>query len=1149
MASSSERHFDRKLWGWWVLASILGMVPLGLGLGLTQWLVLRKRFRRAGWWVLATAGGQVGGGIVLAFGGVLSYVGYDYLQEVLVVVLVSTLSGVMAGAILGLAQWLVLRRWVRRAGWWILVTAACGMAVSLLLIGSTIGGRELVWGGLFLLVVGSAMATGALLARLVGPGGAAMPRCPNCGHTLSPMEVFCSACAFTCGPADWQEWQQVQYLLAEVRSWEWLPATTRAEIAAPYEARLSALRERLGLVSAPSLPRKAPPPRTAPQPPPRPAEAVPSPPEAPFDQWLLSERNIRLLLYGGAVLFVIAAAIFVATQWERMSPPLKFSIVFFLNGGIYLLGYLFWSNRAMRLAGTVLLAVASAFVPLNAVVLYSGILAPRGVSALLTWLVASLFCLLLYALLAFWTRSWVFAALSLAGLVSVVCSALAFAASPLRVWLLTLVAVGFLLLVLARGLRRVPESGFVRQPVRWTIHLAMPVLLLVVAGRAVEAADILASPYKPSRWLLSSLKADLGFSFLSLLLGAGFYLLTDLGKGLTGLWRGLTERSPWRLLPRYLAPLFLALALYAGFTTLRSPGGETGTQELAVRLIFMLLAAGYLWLGARLRWHTGDLFEGLPLFCNGYLLPLVVTLTTVERGVVDLAIVLLAGVALLALSAQLQRAYGWVYGAAWLFLLPFYLLLAHYVPLLHIRGGYMAILALNYALAGYALGRVRGLFYGGPFLSAAVLLSVLVPVLTAASPALTTVVLLLGALFYLGMALWRRWPWALLPATVWLDVALAPLLGVFLGDPSLFPVGLAFAYMGMTLALAGAGLAVERRAGLAWAWPVYTIAGFTLLFAYAFALTETVPAIILSVVFAGLLLCWSWLYRRYETWGPLPGSFCTYAGLLFLVVGHLYGTDLLDAWEVWPVIGAGLCGLLLGVSWLLRRASGDVRRLYRQPLRRSGLVLFWFAPLVALVRGGMGEGWSLLAVVLGMVALFCGLEGLLERRPLLGYLTGGALVGAYWGLLGTVGVTEVQAYLLPPGLVCLVGGLALRRRGHLWAYRLLCWIPLGVLLGSSFVQSLWPRGLPYLVLVLVESLLAFFGGMRLRSRVFVVVGFVTLLLVAVVQLWEEVVAWRFLLLSFVGALLLTLGILALYRREQMLRAGRFVADTWKAWDL
>jgi hypothetical protein len=90
----------------------------GAGIGLGQVAVLWRRIRGAGWWVLATAG-------PLALLGSLASVVSGPAVPVL------TWGG--AAALLGAGQWWVLRRDLRRAGWW-LPAAILGWVAGILAV-------------------------------------------------------------------------------------------------------------------------------------------------------------------------------------------------------------------------------------------------------------------------------------------------------------------------------------------------------------------------------------------------------------------------------------------------------------------------------------------------------------------------------------------------------------------------------------------------------------------------------------------------------------------------------------------------------------------------------------------------------------------------------------------------------------------------------------------------------------------------------------------------------------------------------------------------------------------------------------------------------------------------------------------------------
>lgn len=117
-----------------ILGMIIGLAVAGAVVGLAQWLVLRGRVNRAGWWIAATAAGVALAGSV---GGVIVSVQVllpETDQLPYVAVATAGLEWMLIGGTLpGLLQWLVLRQWVRRAGWWLPGSAfawATGIAVT-----------------------------------------------------------------------------------------------------------------------------------------------------------------------------------------------------------------------------------------------------------------------------------------------------------------------------------------------------------------------------------------------------------------------------------------------------------------------------------------------------------------------------------------------------------------------------------------------------------------------------------------------------------------------------------------------------------------------------------------------------------------------------------------------------------------------------------------------------------------------------------------------------------------------------------------------------------------------------------------------------------------------------------------------------------
>ncbi len=109
------------------LMSYVLFPTLGLLTGFLQYLLLRRYLPRMGGWIAATAGGWLLPFAVIAPLGVL-------LPSFDVNVI---LAAALYGGSIGLIQWLVLRRRVRRAGWWILANVL-GWEMAGLATGETI---------------------------------------------------------------------------------------------------------------------------------------------------------------------------------------------------------------------------------------------------------------------------------------------------------------------------------------------------------------------------------------------------------------------------------------------------------------------------------------------------------------------------------------------------------------------------------------------------------------------------------------------------------------------------------------------------------------------------------------------------------------------------------------------------------------------------------------------------------------------------------------------------------------------------------------------------------------------------------------------------------------------------------------------------
>ena len=120
MPERDQPAFDAALWFQWIMATTLGwllgtlifpnlpLIPAGVGVGVLQWPILYRRIPQAWRWALVTATAWIGGSILLLVAVP------DDLQVLL--------SGLILGPVVGLAQWLILRREVCWAGWWIAIS-------------------------------------------------------------------------------------------------------------------------------------------------------------------------------------------------------------------------------------------------------------------------------------------------------------------------------------------------------------------------------------------------------------------------------------------------------------------------------------------------------------------------------------------------------------------------------------------------------------------------------------------------------------------------------------------------------------------------------------------------------------------------------------------------------------------------------------------------------------------------------------------------------------------------------------------------------------------------------------------------------------------------------------------------------------------
>ena len=295
-------------------------------------------------------------------------------------------------------------------------------------------------------------------------------QCPNCGSPERARVRECTNCGTSYTSADLLEYRQLEYLLAETESW---PGVVK--LRKTYAARLAELKNSM-------LPQEAIQTKSAVAQAPVPAaKSKPKAESVPFDQWLLSEKNIKFALYSGGILLILAGLIFVGVNWTRISGPGKFAITLMVTGLMYLGGFTLFQRPMLKVGGITLLGIASGFVPLNFVVLQIYIFSARGLSSNMMWFVGSIPTLLLYILTTYWTRSSLFTYLSLGALLSGVTAALVLLESPILVFVLIYTILALIFLLAARVIGNTRFADYTKAPLFLVSQIATPILLLVGA--------------------------------------------------------------------------------------------------------------------------------------------------------------------------------------------------------------------------------------------------------------------------------------------------------------------------------------------------------------------------------------------------------------------------------------------------------------------------------------------------------------------------------------------------------------------------------------------------------------------------------------------------------------------------------------------
>lgn len=197
------RQDSWKLWEWWLLATVVGTIvavgivvlgsaiamnfgPVstvfilhligaleGLVLGFTQWLVLRQYIKHIGVWIIATGIASLIVWIIgVKFIVLLALISFNNTMATTTTLALRQAVfglGAWVGAVLGIAQWFVLRRHVRRGVGWVLANSlAWGLGLLVAFMGVT-----WVKPGEFtietaMVHIATGVATGAIVGAITG---------------------------------------------------------------------------------------------------------------------------------------------------------------------------------------------------------------------------------------------------------------------------------------------------------------------------------------------------------------------------------------------------------------------------------------------------------------------------------------------------------------------------------------------------------------------------------------------------------------------------------------------------------------------------------------------------------------------------------------------------------------------------------------------------------------------------------------------------------------------------------------------------------------------------------------------------------------------------------------------------------------------
>jgi len=861
--------------------------------------------------------------------------------------------------------------------------------------------------------------------------------------------------------------------------------------------------------------------------------------------WLLGEGTIRGVLSLGGLLVVAAAIIFVVANWGSFPGFLKFGVIFMVTCGLYLLGYTLY-NTPIRTAGVTFIAIGSLMAPLNFYALYQFVLKPNGAPPEGAWLLGSVACGMLYATTAWWLRTSLLTYASAAALAALVGSTLSVARAPDYLYPMVGLAVANIVLVLARRGDATGFPQFVTTPLRRSAVVAGALLTMAVLS------DVGANGTVPS-----------------LALAAGLF-------GYHGHFTPLIRSR--------VAAYGLVTVNYLYFlSTLHAPTLVNGSAVMALGILFLVASFTKFFrqYGEKDQW----ILRGI-----GYALALLTTGMALARTG-DLILALTADVLILAGSAYAYRGWSWwsawAWGAVWLFIFPWLLTFSELFPaslsssLVGRARAWnptwslgLALLAVNYLVLG-GVARRWSFSVAAGFITAALTVlpfSALVVAVFPSGLAVGTALFAASTLVYVGVAIASREAWLLHGTFILLNLTLWCVLNLAIAGPRVDSPATIGTYVALSLAQLYSARWLETRLSPSWAWPVYIWASVNMVLSFGDALIAALRAgaaigfriaphtglrpqglmfIAVSALYGAALLHAAWLQRG-STEPVLRLAKRVLAYVALTVLAGAVGWGVFDTRFGGQHFAVAAAWLLMGSFIGLNLRGAELAELYGKPLVNFGLAVVWLPLSLALLFGSPLST----ATVFVVGGVLYGVSAFYRRSWGLGYTAGLLLAAAYGWTLQWQHVYELQAYAIPYGLALLSAARLEQSRWQrdeshsLDSQMFLTWSGLALLYGTALAQSLarGSQGAPYLALEIAETVAGLLWGLRIRSRSWVVLSTGFLAAETVFQLFDYVIALpAWVLLGAAGAVLLTAGVLALAKRQELVSVGETARREWEAW--